>query len=530
MFRIILVFLSITVGGYSLTAQVEIGPLSGSYADYVSPEFVHETDSSLFYIYRKNIESAFLIKVRRSDLKVQNQFELPLNPRDPKMERSIQSWRVKDDVLIFFAVYINTNEELYELWVHHLDLNSGKSLDGKLLKKSEYRKELDQVTLDIWYLESINQYYAFEYNKRHKRDDRKESLSIFDSDFEEIRTIQFDSEEGSATSTKRPLFDKNGSVYFNGLKEIIHLDAKQDFQSTKTAIPTDLVEGPEYLMPMHNQWIGENGNPYFLLTHKKLYSGKGYFDTREIKSSDLTEGIYILEYDPTTKSLKTPISHSLSEGSMNLFTTFSSLVGVRSAITSASGSVSYPESGRKHDAISLKGSKGESYYAVAYTERVSVRTNNSLFSEVNQYDRFIFALDENDQILWHKNIDYLSKGVLAGKNIYGYDGYFGFNFFKDGASLALLYNERADNLNIESYDEREAMKDPKDAVPVMDQINPANGEHQQFRLDHLLDPAEEDFALDVSSFFKSSIDGKYYYILSEKKEFKVARTKDLLSN
>lgn len=512
----------------SLSAQVEMGPKSGSYASIVSPQFLYENESALFYIYREDISTAYLIKVRRSDLKVESHTPLALNPLEKKMEGSIQNWIVKDSTLLYFALYNYIKEDYKELWVHQLDLNTGKSKSRKALKRSDYKKYYDQITLDAWYLPSKNQFYVFEYNKPYKKGELKESLSLFDADFQEIRSIQFDSENGAVTSVRRPLFDAEGSVYFSGVRGIIHLDVHQDFAATSIRFPEDLVEGPEYLMQLTKQWMGENGQAYFLYAHKKMYSKMHVLDVREQKSEALTEGIYILAYDPLSKQLQPAQRQPLAEGSMPLFNYLGFLARARTAELLPSSGETYPEYGFHNDVSSLSKSSGISYFAMAYSPRTSGDRSTRAPALMQQYDRFLFALDQNNEILWHKTIDYISKGS-GGQNIHQYDGYYGFCFFEEGAYLGLLYNEREGNIGIDSYEDRKPMDDPEEAIPVVDRIDPANGAHSQLRLDGLLDPTEANFALDVSSFVKSEVDGQFYFILSNHQHFKVARTASLLS-
>lgn len=537
-----LMIIGLLLGAVSLSAQVETSAKTESFVDIVSPELIHETGSHLFYIYRENISSAFLVKVRRSDLTVEYQSQLLLNPLERKMERTIQSWRIAGDQLIYFALYNHMKKDYRELWAHSLDLNSGEpKKTNKALKRTTYKKYMDQVTLDAWYVEAKDQYYVFEHNKRYKKEELKESLTIFDANFQAIDSIQYDSEGlGQTSSSATPLFDQNGSVYFSDIRGIIQLDATNGFASSRVSIPEDLVEGPEYLMQLNRQWIGANGHAYFMYTHKKLYNKMTYFDTREQKSSKLTEGIYILDYDPSTNRLN-PISHQMTEGSMNLFVSLAALMGVRTAKITPIGGTTYPKSGYGNDVAYLQDPAGTTYYVIAHSGRGASRMdvmstnavggaqmNSQVVTYISQYDRFLFALNAQQEVIWHKNIDYYSSTQSAGMSYHEYDSYFGFKLVEDGAYLGIVYNELEDNLGQIPYDRREAMDDPQEAIPVIDRVDPATGKHQQSRLDHLLDPSEEDFAININSLAKSTVDGQFYYILSDGEYFKVARSATLL--
>ncbi|MCR9153630.1 MAG: hypothetical protein NXI09_05935 [Bacteroidetes bacterium] len=510
-------------GALSLSAQVEIGPLGEGIGNYLSPELVHENDSHLFFVARLDIGNADLMKVNRTTLEIERHsiFEIHV---ERKMEHVLQRWMVRNDTLVFFVYYDHRKEKHRELWVHQMDLNSGEVIAERVLKHHDYHAFMDQNFMDIWYHEKTDHYYLFEIHKGYKGSQIKETLSILSSSFEELNQIDYASNGPLKTSIARPLFGNDGSVFFFSPPHIIHLDAQNDFESSSVSIPENLIIDPLIYLELQDSWLLDNGNPMFHCTHKKHQDKMSFPILRAQESSELKEGIYLLEYDLQSKTLKPAIKHRLQEGSMKIYTYFGGMLsGPRTPMRSAFGASNYPESGLGHDVASLQDSSGNRFYTIAHTNRSATRVGSNLFSSFHQYDRFVYTLDNQYNLLWYKNIDYLSKSMVNQFDMYVYDAYLEYKFLSENGALLILYNELDENLTIDDYEEREPLEEVEDGIPVIDKIDPATGEHVQIIVDHLLDPEDEDLYLDVHSLFKSTIDNKYYYILSEEERLKVAR-------
>lgn len=510
-----------------LSQEVHFGQMQEAEESSFSPEIIHEDESYLYVLYRKDNNTIFLSKLEKQTGVQVSVAALSLNDF-PKTNEMIDSYRVIDGRLEYIVLYDKYKENTLDIYLHSLDLSSGKEISNKIIYNRPYEKLMRKGMFKFHYSENKERMMIFDlYYPKGSRDSKLRAV-VFSQNYEEYQTIDLEeSKSFRASGLANVHLEADGSIFYLSSLGFAYRNAAKNYEFEEPAFPTKAISSSSKPFVIDFE-ISSSGNPLLLVGYKLDYKDLNYSHINDYlkrkRSKKQVEGIVQLEYNMNNNEWLIVSTNPLAEGSLAMFDYILPKGINPNAVPTFRQD---PEIGTGNDYRKYVDSSGNRIYAASFVSKdYMVNQGTNLAVKVNNIS--LFAVSPNGKLLWLETLPHeVFYPNVPQLKLPAFDDPLDFKWVEGGSGeLMLVYNDHEDNTqqignSREISHLRSFSKDEiKNALPFTLEMNLKDGSSVKTIHPEL---SKEDYLMNITSLYFSELDQCYYYFISNDEAFQLVK-------